>query len=148
MELHKRNLHLDPKVAIKALVVPITLGEISTWEKTTVKVCKSKERKKVMCYVLRGLKPNMVPGLSLPGSSVPASILVTGSSHGTLQRSSKKSGPCQLCLGIAAAHQGINCGFRQAGRHAGGSSLCLLQVKLMLESMQTGRQPTMSLNHR
>lgn len=60
---------------------------------------RGKKKKKVMCYVLRGLKPNMVPGLSPPGS-VPASILVSGSGHGTLQRSSKKNGSCQLCLAV------------------------------------------------
>lgn len=60
----------------------------------------------------------MVPALSLPGSSVPASILAIG--HGTLQRSNKK---CVLSASLGHGelqqHTGeICCGFRQTGIHA------------------------------
>lgn len=78
-----------------------------------------------MCFVLRRLKTSMVPGLSPPGSSVPASILVTAVGHGTLQRSNKKwilsaslgRGELQHCV------EGISCGFRQTGRHAAISEI-------------------------
>lgn len=56
----------------------------------------------------------MVPALSPPGSSVPASVLATATGHGTLQRSNKK---CVLSASLGHGELlqhtgGISCGFR------------------------------------
>lgn len=71
-----------------------------------------------MCYVLR-LQASMVPALSPPGSSVPASILAIAIAHGTLQRSNNKC-VSSASLGHGELQQhivGISSGFRQTCSH-------------------------------
>jgi len=74
----------------------------------------------------------MVPGLSPPGSSVSANILVTGSRHGALQKSIEKSGACQLHLAMehcsSAPEDQL---WTQPGRQTHG------WVQLMLASRKT-----------